>query len=75
MASSRGPGAAGSAIFHALPPPTDEEIAAVLEQVYARVQRLLRRWGRLRGWGLTSWGTGASTGGARAEGVRVAYAR
>jgi hypothetical protein len=33
-------------VFHALPPPTDDEIAAVLDQVHARVQRLLRRRGR-----------------------------
>jgi len=34
-------------VFHALPPPTDAEIAAVLERVHARVRRLLRRRGRL----------------------------
>ena len=33
--------------FHPLPPPTDEEIAKILEQVHDRVRRLLRRRGRL----------------------------
>ena len=33
--------------FHPLPPPTDAEIATLLERVHARVQRLLRRRGRL----------------------------
>lgn len=32
--------------FHPLPPPTDEEIAKILEQVHAQVRRLLRRRGR-----------------------------
>jgi len=34
-------------VFHALPPPTDEAIAQVLEQVHHRVLRLLRRRGGL----------------------------
>jgi hypothetical protein len=33
--------------FDPLPPPTDEEIAKILEQVHHRVQKLLRRRGRL----------------------------
>jgi hypothetical protein len=39
------PGAAP--VFHPLPPPTDEEIAQILEQIHERVTRLLRRCGRL----------------------------
>jgi Transposase zinc-binding domain/Putative transposase len=39
------PGAAP--VFHPLPAPTDEEIAQILEQLHARVTRLLRRCGRL----------------------------
>jgi hypothetical protein len=39
---------AGAApVFHPLPPPTDEEIAEILEQIHERVTRLLRRGGRL----------------------------
>lgn len=34
-------------VFHALPPPTDEEIGEILEQVHDRVRRLLGRRGRL----------------------------
>ncbi len=34
-------------VFHALPPPTDEEIAKILEEVHDRVTSLLRRRGRL----------------------------
>ena len=34
-------------VFHPLPPPTDAEIATLLERLHARVQRLLRRRGRL----------------------------
>lgn len=34
-------------MFHPLPPPTDAEIATLLERGHARVQRLLRRRGRL----------------------------
>jgi hypothetical protein len=34
-------------VFHPLPPPTDAEIATLLERVHARVQKLLRRRGRL----------------------------
>jgi hypothetical protein len=34
-------------VFHPLPAPTDEETALILEQVHDRVQRLLRRRGRL----------------------------
>ena len=41
------PTASAAPVFQALPPPTDDEIAEVLEQVHARVQRLLRRRGRL----------------------------
>ena len=33
--------------LYALPPPTDEDMAEVLEQVHVRVPRLLRRRGRL----------------------------
>jgi len=43
---TRPPGPAAP-VFHALPPPTDDEIAAVLDQVHARAQRLLHRRGRL----------------------------
>lgn len=34
-------------VFHPLPPPTDEEIGTVLERVHERVQKLLRRRGRM----------------------------
>ncbi|MBI3108313.1 MAG: transposase, partial [Candidatus Rokubacteria bacterium] len=34
-------------VFHPLSPPTDEEIGTILEQVHERVQKLLRRRGRL----------------------------
>ena len=34
-------------VFHALPPPSDEQIAKILEQVYDRVGRLLWRRGRM----------------------------
>jgi len=34
-------------VFHPLPPPTDEEIGTVLARVHARVQKLLRRRGRM----------------------------
>ena len=37
----------GAPVFHALPPPTDDEIGTILERVHARVQKLLRRCGRL----------------------------
>jgi hypothetical protein len=37
----------GAPVFHALPPPTDAEIGTILERVHARVQKLLRRCGRL----------------------------
>ena len=33
-------------VFHPLPPPTDAEIATLLERLHARVHRLLRRRGR-----------------------------
>ncbi len=34
-------------VFHTLPPPTDEQIGEILEQVHDRVRRLLGRRGRL----------------------------
>ena len=37
----------GAPVFHALPAPTDEAIAQILEQVHDDVLRLLRRRGRL----------------------------
>jgi hypothetical protein len=36
----------GAPVFHALSAPTDAEVADVLDQVYRRVRRLLRRRGR-----------------------------
>lgn len=38
-------GATGALDFRPLPPPTDEEVGAVLARIAARVQRLLRRRG------------------------------
>jgi hypothetical protein len=34
-------------VFHPLPAPTDDEVAKILERVHERIQKLLRRRGRL----------------------------
>jgi hypothetical protein len=34
-------------VFHPLPAPTDDEVAEILERVHDRIQKLLRRRGRL----------------------------
>jgi Putative transposase len=41
------PSAAAAPVFHTLPPPSDQDIAKLLEQVHHRVLGLLRRRGRL----------------------------
>lgn len=43
----RRPAPGAAPVFHPLPAPTDQEIAHILEQIHARVTRLLRRCGRL----------------------------
>ena len=56
--------------FSKASPPTSKPPACRDASLCLRLQH----GSSVRGWGLTSWGRGASSGGARAEGVDVAYA-